>query len=296
MTVNHIVIGGGTGFIGTALVNAFKQRGFCPIIISRMPGPFRMSWHDLERDGLPKNTTAVVNVAGQNILDPTQRWTPGFKQNIWNSRVETTKLLARAVTACPPKVFVTISGVAYYPPDKKEYNEESICNKYDFLSELCHEWEDAAKLPKDLNVRQAIIRSGVVLGRTGGMIKQIFIPFYVGLGGPIGSGKQPMPWIHIDDISNIFVNVVENDNVSGIFNGVAPQVVTNKEFTDAFASALWRPAKIPVPEFALALAFNRERAKIMTEGQKVIPKRVLESGFKYKYPTIDLACNDIAKW
>ncbi|XP_048514588.1 epimerase family protein SDR39U1 isoform X2 [Athalia rosae] len=261
-----------------------------------MPGPFRISWHDLERDGLPKNTTAVINVAGQNILDASQRWSSGFKQNVWNSRVETTKTLAKAVAACPPKVFVTISGVAYYPPDKKEYNEESVCDKYDFLSELCHEWEAAAKLPEGTDVRQVTIRSGVVLGRNGGMIKQIFIPFYLGLGGPLASGKQYMPWIHIDDTTNMFVHAVENSNVSGILNGVAPQVVTNAEFTNAFAAALWRPAKIPVPEFALNLLFNKERAKIMTEGQKVSPKRVLESGFKYQYPTIDSACRDVAKW
>lgn len=296
MSAKNVVIGGGTGFIGTSLVNAFSQRGLRPIVVSRMPGPFRISWHDLERDGLPKNTEAVINVAGQNILDIRQRWSPGFKQNVWNSRVETTKTLARAVAASPPKIFATISGVAYYPLDNKEYNEESVCDKYDFLSELCHEWEAAAELPKDSGVRQVTVRSGVVLGRNGGMIKQMFIPFYLGFGGPIGSGNQYMPWIHVEDLTNIFVHAVENDNVSGILNGVAPQMVTNKEFTNAFASAMWRPAKIPVPEFALAIAFNKERSKIMTEGQKVVPKRVLESGFKYKYPTIESACKDVARW
>ncbi|KOC64315.1 Epimerase family protein SDR39U1 [Habropoda laboriosa] len=258
-----------------------------------MPGPNRMSWHDLECYGLPENTTAVINVAGQNILDPTCRWTDGFKQNVVNSRVETTKSLAKAISHTKADAFVTISGVSYYKPNDMEYTEESKCTQYDFLSELCHKWEAAAELPKDSSIRQVTIRSGVVLGKDGGMIKQMYLPFFFGLGGPIDNGSQYMPWIHVTDLVNMFLFSIENRNVQGILNGVAPQIVTNKEFTEAFASAMRRPAFLPVPRIVLKLLFNEERAKIMLEGQKVVPKRVRELGFQYQYPDINSACFEV---
>ncbi|XP_014216065.1 epimerase family protein SDR39U1 [Copidosoma floridanum] len=298
MALKHVIIGGGTGYIGSCIATALSTLkpplSVRTTIISRMPGPNRMSWQELEINGLPKDTTAVINVAGQNILDFTQRWTPGFKQNVYNSRVKTTKQLAEAISNSDVKTFITISGVAYYPPDRNEYTEYDQCKKYDFLSELCHDWECAAELPKDSSTRQITIRSGVVLGRTGGMIKQVIMPFFFGLGGPIGSGTQYMPWIHIRDLVNLFLHALQNECVRGIYNGVAPELVTNAEFTKAFASALGRPAFIPLPEFALKTLLNEERAKIMLEGQKVIPKRVLESNFQYKYPTIKRACEEFA--
>ncbi|CAL7936185.1 unnamed protein product [Xylocopa violacea] len=293
MASKHVVIGGGTGFIGTHIINSLSRKGVSYTCISRMPGPNRISWHDVESHGLPENTTAVINVAGQNILDLKQRWTEGFKQNVINSRVKTTKSLANAIIHTKADAFVTISGVSYYKPNDTEYTEESNCEKYDFLSELCHQWEAAAQLPKDSNIRQITIRSGVVLGKNGGMIKQMYLPFLFGLGGPISNGNQYMPWIHIIDLVNLFLYSIETRNVHGILNGVAPQIVTNKEFTKAFARALQRPALIPVPSIVLNSFFNKERAKIMLEGQKVVPKRVKELGFQYRYPDIDSACAEL---
>ncbi|XP_011141428.1 epimerase family protein SDR39U1 isoform X2 [Harpegnathos saltator] len=249
----------------------------------------------MERCGLPENTSAVINLAGQNILDPTQRWSSGFKQNVKNSRVKTTKTLADAIQNTKATVFLTISGVAYYKPNGNVYTEDNKCEPYDFLSKLSHDWESAAQLPKESNIRQVTIRSGVVLGRSGGMIKQIYLPFYLGLGGPIGAGNQYMPWIHITDLVNMFIFALKNNNVQGILNGVAPQLVTNAEFTKAFASAIWRPAIIPLPDFVLRILFSEERAKIMLEGQKVEPKRVKELGFQYQYPDIQSACKQLVQ-
>lgn len=296
-----VVIGGGTGFIGAALSNLLKKNGYNVVVVSRMPGPQRLSWTDLSNHGLPKDCKAVVNLAGQNILDPMRRWTPGFKQNVWASRVNTNKALSKAISSADvkPEVFVTVSGVGYYRPSlTEEYTEESPGGDFDFLSKLCTEWEEAAKLPSDIDtsVRRVVIRSGIVLGREGGMIQQLYIPFWFGLGGPIGSGAQPLPWIHISDMARLFHFAIEGKGgkkPSGIFNGVAPKTITNAEFTKSFASALRRPAFLPVPLFALNLAFGEERAKIMTEGQRVIPKRVLEMGFDFLYPDIDLACKAI---
>ncbi|XP_071451162.1 epimerase family protein SDR39U1 [Hetaerina americana] len=293
-----VVIGGGTGFIGSALSSLLKKKGYNTITVSRMPGPQRISWTELANSGLPKGCTAVVNLAGQNILNPTRRWTPGFKQNVWASRVNTTKALSTAICSADskPSVFVTVSGVGYYKPSlNEEYTEDSSGGNFDFLSKLCTEWENAAKLPCD-NVRQVIIRSGIVLGRNGGMIQQLYLPFWFGLGGPIGNGLQPLPWIHISDMSRLFLLAIEGQdgkNLSGVYNGVAPNIVTNAEFTKAFASALRRPAFIPVPQFALNIAFGEERAKIMTEGQRVKPKRAIESGFVYLYPNVDSACKAV---
>ncbi|XP_076280911.1 epimerase family protein SDR39U1 [Lasioglossum baleicum] len=294
MALKHVVVGGGTGFVGTHIIKSLSRKGVKCTPISRMPGPNRMSWHDVESHGLPEDTSAVINVAGQNVLDPMQRWSEGFKQNVIHSRVQTTKSLANATLNTKANVFVSISGVAYYKPDDNiEYTEESKCEKYDFLSGLCHKWEAAAQFPADSSVRQVTIRSGVVLGRDGGMIKQIYLPFCLGLGGTIGDGTQCMPWIHVTDLVNMFILSLENENVCGILNGVAPQIVTNKEFTKVFASTMWRPAIFPVPSIVLNVLLNKERAKIMLEGQKVVPKRVKELGFQYQYPDIKSACAEI---
>lgn len=296
--MKSVIVGGGTGFIGRSLTMQLLKNGYQVSNVSRMPSPHNMSWDQLKNVGLPDGTTAVVSMAGQNILDAKRRWTPGFKQNVWNSRVNTTRSLKEAILAAPkkPKVFVSISGVGIYPPSSSaEYTEDSQVTATDFLSELAIAWEEAAKLPPDSGVRQVTIRSGVVLGRNGGMIQQLYVPFFLGVGGPIASGNQYMPWIYIDDISRLIQFAIENEKVSGVLNGVAPQVITNKEFASAFGKAMWRPAIIPVPKLALDLAFGNERAKIMTEGQKVIPKRVLEYGFKYEYPDIDKACAKCAR-
>lgn len=198
-----------------------------------MPGPNRITWHDLGKDGLPENITAVVNLAGQNVLDPTRRWSPGFKQNVWNSRVNTTSALVKSIVEAKnkPKVFVNISGVSLYPPSNEKYTEDYHGNDYDFMSKLCLVWEEAANVPEESGVRQVKIRTGAVIGRDGGMIKSLLLPFWFGVGGIIGDGKQTLPWIHMADLCNLIKYSIENERVSGVLNGVAPQIITNADFT-----------------------------------------------------------------
>lgn len=258
-----------------------------------MPGLNHITWSDIDKLGLPEDTSAVVNLAGQNVLDPSRRWTVGFKQNVYNSRINTAKSLVRAIEAAPkkPEVFVNISGVSNYKPDaKKVYTEEDTSVDYDFMSNLCIEWEKAATIPKEIGVRNVKIRTGVVLGREGGMIQSLFLPFFLGVGGPVASGVQPLPWIQIEDLCNLIKFSVENPKVEGILNGVAPQVVTNADFSQAFGKALWRPALIPLPEFVVEYLFSKERSVLLTTGAKISPKRTLESGFQFKYPDISSAC------
>lgn len=295
MAARTIAVGGGTGFIGSHLSELLNQKGYNVVNVVRMPGTKNISWSKLELQGLPNQTCAVVNLAGQQFLDFTKAWTPGFKQNVQNSRIYSTKALAKAINKSPdkPKVFVLITGVgAYEPSETQKYDENSPTTGLDFFSKLTVEWEKAAEV--EAPVRLVIIRSGVVLGRRGGMIKNMFLPFYFGVGGPIGNGHQYLPWIHIEDLTRLILFAIENDNVNGILNGVAPQVITNETFTKAFAKALNRPAFIPVPETMLNLFLNEERAMIMTKGQHVTPKRVLEYGFEYKYGDIEQACREFA--
>ncbi|CAH0546419.1 unnamed protein product [Brassicogethes aeneus] len=295
--LGNVLLGGGSGFIGKHLTSLLTSKGYNVTIISRMPGASRISWTDLQTKGLPESTTAVINLAGQNVMDFTQRWTTGFKQNVFNSRVKTTASLAEAIAKAPkrPKVFVAISGVGAYKPNDKEYTESSILENFDFFSKLCIEWEKAACLPKEVtDCRQVIIRSGVVLGRDGGMIKQLYLPFFLGLGGPVGSGMQYMPWIHIDDLTRLILFSIEN-NVEGVYNGVAPTPATNKEFSNAFAGALSRPAIFPVPKFVFNALLSEERANMITKGQKVLPQRYQEAGFTYNFPNITVACQDLVQ-
>lgn len=262
-----------------------------------MPGPKRITWHDLGKNGLPENVTAVVNLAGQNVLDPSRRWTPGFKQNVWNSRVNTTAALVKSIVEAKnkPKVFVNISGVSLYQPSEKKYTENDQGDDYDFMSKLCLVWEEAANIPEKSGVRQVKVRTGAVIGREGGMIKSLLVPFWFGVGGIIGDGKQILPWIHMTDLCNLIKYSIENEKVSGVLNGVAPQIITNADFTKAFASAMRRPAIFPMPEFVLNLLFAKERAVLLTTGAKIVPKRTQELGFKFEFPEIRSACKEVVK-
>uniref|UniRef100_A0A6A7FZU3 Epimerase family protein SDR39U1 n=1 Tax=Hirondellea gigas TaxID=1518452 RepID=A0A6A7FZU3_9CRUS len=147
-------------------------------------------------------------------------------------------------------------------------------------------------IPDQLFIRNYL--AGVVLGRSGGMIQQLFLPFYFGVGGPVGSGKQSMPWIHLQDVVGLFEHALHNSSVTGVMNGVAPQIITNAQFAKAFAAALWRPAFMPLPTLILNLMFSEERAKIMTEGQKVRPDKAISTNYKFKYPDIESACAEFA--
>jgi uncharacterized protein (TIGR01777 family) len=178
-----------------------------------------------------------------------------------------------------------------------EYTEDSPGGDFDFLSELAAEWEKSSQL-KDKScdhIRVVNVRSGVVLGRQGGIVKEMFWPFYLGLGGPQGSGQQYFPWIHINDLVGLILFSIDNDEVKGVLNGVAPHVITNKQFATAFGRALWRPAILPMPAFVLEFLFSKERAKIITEGQRVIPKKARDLGFTYDYPNIYGACKEFAR-
>ena len=300
-----VVVGGGSGFVGKEVCSLLRRKGYDVIIVSRNKFDSRVvTWDDIKLQGLPEKTLAVVNLAGQNMLDPLKRWNNSFKELVRESRIQTAKSLKDAIVnrhkagLDVPNVFVQITGVGLYPPGNNdiEYDEYSQIegDAGGYMSRLVKDWEYAATLPQDVPTRNVFLRSGVVLGRNGGMIQQIFLPFYFGGGGRMGSGMQNMPWIHVKDVSGMILHAIENENVKGPLNASAPQIINNQSFVDAFASALHRPAFIPLPEFVWNIVFGEERAAIITKGVTVIPKRTEEAGYKFKYPDIKTACEEFS--
>ncbi|XP_064360534.1 epimerase family protein SDR39U1-like isoform X2 [Dromaius novaehollandiae] len=289
-------VGGGTGFVGRALTQLLRIRGHEVTHISRQGGKDRISWEKLSRSGLPP-CDAVVNLAGENVLNPFRRWDGAFCREIISSRVETTKTLAKAIADAdqPPRAWILITGVGYYRPSPTaEYTEDSPGGDFDFFSHLVSSWEAAALIPGN-PARGVVVRSGVVLGRDGGVISRVLWPFRLGLGGPLGSGLQPFPWIHIRDLSGIVCHALESECLQGVFNGVSPSssATSNGTFAQELGAALGRPALLPVPAWAVRAVFGAERAIMLLEGQRVVPKRTLESGYRFIFPDLSAALKDI---
>lgn len=291
----NIVIGGGSGFIGKHLGKQLIQKGYSVINVGRTAGKGKLSWDEIKSDGLPP-CKAVVNLAGQNLFDPVKRWSDQFVKDCFDSRLKTTTALAEAIVKMPepPEAFICTSATGYYPFSwTEEFTEYYDGPPADFVEQLVPKWEARVTLPETHeNVRRVIIRTGLVMGKDGGMLQQLRLPYYFGLGGVVASGKQYMPWIHVDDIAGIFVHAIESD-VTGILNGTAPNPVTNYEFTKAFGAALWRPTIFWVPEFAVNIMLGKERAPGMILGNKVVPQRVLETGYKFKFEDIHEALKDL---
>lgn len=300
-----VIVGGGSGFVGKEVCSLLRRKGYDVIIVSRNKFDSRVvTWDDIKLQGLPEKTLAVVNLAGQNMLDPLKRWNNSFKELVRESRIQTAKSLKNAIVnrhkagLDVPDVFVQITGVGLYPPGNNDikYDEYSKIegDAGGYMSRLVKDWEDAATLPQNIPTRNVFLRSGVVLGRNGGMIQQIFLPFYFGGGGRMGSGMQNMPWIHVKDVSGMILHAIENKNVNGPLNASAPQIINNQSFVDAFASALHRPSFLPLPDFVWNMVFGEERAAIITKGVTVLPKRTEESGYKFRYPDIKTACDEFS--
>ncbi|XP_062451716.1 epimerase family protein SDR39U1 [Rhea pennata] len=292
----RVLVGGGTGFVGRALTQLLHIRGHEVTHVSRQAGKDRISWEELSRSGLPP-CDAVVNLAGENVLNPFRRWDDAFCREIISSRVETTKTLAKAIAGAdqPPCAWILITGVGYYRPSPTaEYTEDSPGGDFDFFSRLVSTWEAAALIPGS-PARGVVVRSGVVLGRNGGAISRMLWPFRLGLGGPLGSGLQPFPWIHIRDLSGIVCHALESECLQGVFNGVSPSspATSNGTFAKELGAALGRPALLPVPAWAVRAVFGAERAIMLLEGQKVVPKRTLESGYHFVFPDLSAALKDI---
>ncbi len=314
----HVVIGGGSGFIGQALTEALRARGDRVTWISRETGPERITWDDLRRDGLP-DCDAVVNLAGKHILDVRRRWTAAYREEVIRSRVETTETLVAAINAMevPPEVFVSTAGKCFYGTSElaageahPELDETSEPMGMDFPAELVGLWEKAAEGVDTTRVRHVKLRIGIVLGkierksylgrlwrigRARGFLPIIRLPFCLGLGATIGRGTQMFPWIHIDDMVGVILHTLDHPETEGRYNAVSPGIVDNRAFTTAFARALGRPIVWAVPEWVVRRLVGAERSSILLRGQLVRPKRTLEAGYSFRYPTIEEAMTDLVE-
>lgn len=274
-----VTIVGASGFIGRHLSAALQQRGDRVAAVS-----FRdMETAKRESDG----ADVVVNLAGENVA---ARWTNATKEKIRFSRVDLPRELIESFATLkkPPKAYVSASAIGYYgTSDTLTFTETSPPGD-DFLARVCVDWEAEAQKAALYRCRVAIIRTGLVLGKDGGVMARVLPLFKLGLGGSLGSGGQWFSWIHIDDAVGIYLRAI--DSLGGVLNATAPNPVRNCDFTDALAAAMGRPAFVAVPQFAIQSVLG-EAAMILTQGQCVIPERTMSLGYEFKYTLINRACN-----
>jgi uncharacterized protein (TIGR01777 family) len=290
----RIVIAGGTGLLGRALVERLETQGHAVAVLSRQPRTSRdVLWHP---EGPPerlapvlRGADALVNLAGASIA---QRWTTSHKAALWESRVPLTRRLVQAIgsTEGGPRTLISGSAVGYYGPHGDEPLTESEAHGSDFLASMAEAWEREA-LAAAPAARVVLLRTGIVLDRSGGALPQMARPIRWFVGGPIGSGRQYLSWIHRDDWVSMVVWALTNEAVSGPLNVTAPTPATNLDFTRALGAVLRRPTLLPAPGFALRAVLG-EMADLILTGQRVVPARALELGFEFQYPVLDAALRD----
>ena len=286
----RIGISGATGFIASHLIPRLRQRGHTCIAFSRDPSQNVEGCDETRALGgaEPPDLTqldALMNLAGESIQG---RWTAARKRRIRQSRIDTTRALVAALPHSEVRVLVSTSATGYYGDRGNERLTETAVRGRGFLADVCQEWEHAANTAEKHDVRVAIPRIGFVLAKDGGALETIRPIFRLGLGGKLGSGKQWMPWVHVEDVCGIFIHLLENEKLTGAFNAVAPSPATNAEFTKALAGSLDRPALIPVPAFALRLALG-ELSSLALDSTRAIPERTAASGYSFLHPNLEEA-------
>lgn len=303
----RIVIAGGSGFIGRALSRALLARGYQVAILSRGepkspsgtldgPMPAFHHWDAAHAQGwgrLADGAYALVNLAGEDIAG--SRWTPARKQRIVESRLGAGRAMVEAVgqAVVKPQVFIQASGVGYYGAQGDAPLDESAKPGQGFLSELAVRWEKSTAAVESMGVRRAVIRTGLVLGKSGGLLPRMLPPFKMFLGGPLGSGKQGFPWIHLEDEVKAIVFLLENPAARGPFNLTAPESVSNAQFSQALAKALKRPCGLVLPAFILRLALGEMADELLLTGCRAFPKRLLELGYMFEHPKLAAALKQL---
>ena len=274
-----VAITGASGFVGRALAERLHASGHSVTAISLRS--------QLSPEAFA-GCQAVVNLAGEPVA---QRWTAAARERISTSRIEGTRSVVAALRQHPPAVLVSASAVGYYGPRGDEILTEDSPPSSDFLGPVAVAWEREAQTAEEFGVRVVIPRIGVVLGPGGGALAKMLLPFRLGVGGRLGSGQQWMSWIALDDLVSLIEFAIEDTAVRGPVNAVAPNPVTNSDFTRALAAALHRPAILPVPAFALKVLFG-EMSEVLLRGQRVIPQAALRAGFKFHFADLGQALRE----
>ncbi len=278
----NIAISGASGFIGRHLMKSLAQAGHSPRALSRHAPPAESL----------READAVIHLAGEPLA---QRWTAEAKRRIRESRVAGTRNLVAALAALPrkPEALICASAIGYYGSRGDEVLTESSAPGSGFLPEVCVAWEREAQAAEAFGMRVVRVRTGLVLDAGGGALVRMLPPFRMGLGGRLGSGRQWMSWIHLEDLTALFQFAVERQ-VRGPLNAVAPYAVTNSEFTRELARTLRRPAVFPVPEFALRLLFG-EMADVLLASQRVVPSAAQAAGFRFRFPQLAAALESLLR-
>jgi uncharacterized protein (TIGR01777 family) len=304
----RVVIAGGSGFLGRPLTRQLAADGHDVVILTRATAAGRdfpsgtgrvraVTWSAdgsagawaAEADG----AGAVVNLAGASIAG--SRWSEAQKRRILETRVLATRSLAEAIKKAktPPPVFVSASAVGYYGPHGDDIVTEENAAGDDFLASVCIKWEDEAQRASSDHTRVVRIRTGLVLEKDGGALPPMLLPFKLGVGGAIGSGRQYWPWIHRDDWVSLVGAAIQSANLAGALNATAPEPVTNAEFARALSAALHRPALLPAPAFAMRLLLGEMADSLILSGQRAVPERAERAGFTFKYRRLDEALRAI---
>lgn len=296
----RLVVAGGTGFLGAPLVSALRADGHNVLLLSRVAKPQRsvITW-------LPDGTAgawasfldgadAAINLAGHTIAS-FPRWTRVHKRRVLDSRIFATRSIVRAIESVErkPRLLINASGVGYYGDRRDEVLTEQSAPGSGFLADVCRAWEAEAARAERAGTRVALVRSGVVLERDGGALPQMMLPFRLFAGGPAGSGRQYLPWIHRSDWVALIRWMLSLADARGAFNATAPTPVTNEEFARALGRAMHRPSFMRAPAFALRLALGEMAGPLLLESQRAVPVRALERGFQFKYPTLGEALGAI---
>lgn len=296
----NILISGASGLVGTVLVPALLAAGHKPRRLVRdqqIAAPDDVLWNPKNGEidqAAVEQADAIVNLAGQNIAGG--RWTAARKAAILNSRVDGTQTIARAIAKAPsrPRALVNASAVGYYGNRGDEVlDENSAPGSGDYLSDVCRQWEAAARPAADAGIRVALLRFGIILSGQGGALKKMLLPFKLGLGGKIGSGRQYMSWVAIDDVVGAIVHCLETANLQGPVNVVAPRPETNSVFTKTLGHVLHRPTLFPMPALAARAAFGQMADELLLASQRVRPAKLLSANYVFRYPELDGALRHV---
>jgi uncharacterized protein len=294
----RVLVTGVSGPIGAALVPSLKSRGFQVTRLVRGPvfSEDQISW-DPAQPLAPESVSgfaAVIHLAGERVVG---RWTSSKKTKIRDSRVVATRNLAQSLAQAKdrPRVLITASAVGYYGDRGEELLREESPPGSGFLAEVCREWEGANQPATEAGIRTAQIRIGVVLSPAGGALQKMLPPFRMGVGGNLGSGRQWMSWIHVQDLVGAVHHILKTDLLQGPVNTVAPKPVTNADFTKALGSVLSRPTIFPVPAFAAKLAFGQMAEEVLLGSQHVEPAKLIASGYPFQYTELRKALEAVLK-
>lgn len=299
----RVVLPGGSGLIGRAVAAELAAAGHEPVVLTRDPGKLTdlpqgvraEKWDGKTAAGwstLLDRESAIIHLAGEGIAD--KRWSEERKKQLLDSRVRSSEAVLAGIeqAAVRPEVLLQASAVGYYGDTGEAEVGEDNPPGDDFLGRLAAAWEDATKPAEALGLRRAILRTGIVLAREGGALPRMLLPFRLGVGGPLGSGRQWFPWIHIADEVGAIRFLLENDDARGPFNLCSPNPVRNADFARALGKALGRPSFLPTPAFALKIALG-EVAEALLSGQKAFPHRLLALGYEFRFPNLDGALADL---